>query len=799
MKTQIAAIFLLLTPGVFAGLYGGGSGTIDDPFQIWTVAHFTELGATPQDYDKAFILMDDLDLEGILYEAAPIAPDHDPDTWGLQGTKFNGRFDGNLHTIRNLSVTHMKADYIGLFGELDPDADVRNLMLENVILINRHGVGGITASSYGTIENCHVNGIIGSGYIAGGIVGYLDNGSVRYCTSRVMVVPKAGVPGQQAQCLGGLVGMAHFGTISDCWSIMTMMLQEQAHAVGGLVGDNREATIEHCWAQATVHNDKACHTGGLCGINAGTLRNCVAVDTDIQTTFNCIGGLAGSNESLITQCIAEGAIKGHGNCGGLIGHNRGYVIDSYTSVSVNAEGVSGGFVAGNHYGILRSYSLGAARCRTFKPGGFVGFNTGLVDRCFWDIETSGLLQSQGGEGLTTQRLKEMAAYQGWGDGVWVIEEKLGYPKLMWEQTPGFVIEDVPAVYGGGQGTPEDPFLIRTPEHLMRLGDYPQDLTKCYKLMNDLDMSGVDFDGIGFGFGFEGTFDGDGHTIGNLTMIGELDYTGLFCVVLKKGTVKNLHLVNFDITGKCKSGGLAGKNEGTIIHCTAQGRLTMPDDGRERCTYGGLIGYNYGQVTACRSDVDLLAAGSDVKSFGGLVGINMGVIRQSAAAGSITVTGKNACGFGGFVGRGGYDSKIYDCCSTVDISVSGLSCHCFGGFAGNQWYRTRIERSYCSGAMVVGEASILKNCGGFAGSNGHVQLGNANVIDCFWDSERSGRAESIGLNYTENAAPAGLTTQQLMDIATYAQASWSVDSEPNDHATWIVLPDSLPQLSCFVDE
>jgi len=315
-------------------------------------------------------------------------------------------------------------------------------------------------------------------------------------------------------------------------------------------------------------------------------------------------------------------------------------------------------------------------------------------------------------------------------------------------------------------------------------------------MNDLDVSDAAFDGVGFGFGFGGTFDGGGHTISNLTMNGMMDYTGLFCVVLKEGVVKNLHVVNFDITGKCKTGGLAGKNEGTITNCTVQGRLTMPDGDRERCTYGGLIGFNYGHVTGCKADVELAAAGPVTKSFGGLIGRNLGIVRQCCSAGSITVSGGEASYFGGFIGYCGFDAKVYDCFSTVDIAVRSKSCAAAGGFAGTQYFDAAIFRSFCSGAVNINPETESKNCGAFVGINGHHELGNAKIIDCFWNSDAGGLKEAFGINYSEKAEPQGLTIEQLCHIDTFAQTSWSIVSEPNESSVWNILPDSLPELSCL---
>ena len=796
---ELIAFFIILPCGVFAGGYGGGVGTPEDPYQIWTVEHLDELGVTTDDYDKAFILMADLDLGGIVYTAAPIAPDIDPIKWGPQGTSFRGTLDGNSHTIRNLTVQNEDCDNIALIGWIEGGSRIKNLMLENVSMLGRNCVGTITATNLGIISNCHSSGLIVGSYIVGGLVGFNDDGVIKKCSADCSFSYISQETRKMPNKLGGLVGHSQFGTITDSWAKCVMDVELSSINIGGLIGENRAATIEHCWAQPTIHAENSRRIGGLCGYNWGSIRNSITIESDIQTKGDYVGGLVGFNYSLISQCIAEGTIKGKDQCGGLIGYNKGYVIDSYSSVDVNSEKRSGGFSAGNHYGILRCYSLGAAQCRSFQPGGFVGRNTGYVDHCFWDIETSGVYRSDSADGMNSQQLKERSTYKCWGDDVWVIEENIGYPKLMWENTLGVVIQDGPAVYGGGSGTANDPFLIYTVEELTAIGKYPQDLSRCYKLMNDLDLSGIEFLGIGFGFGFEGVFDGNGCAIHNMSLNGDLNYTGLFCVILKKGTVKNLNVLDYHVSGYDYVGAVAGKNEGVINNCYTKGYISVLNKDPNPDCYGGLTGFNFGEIIHCQADVEFVVKFPNSFHLGGLVGLNRRVIRQSCSSGVMDITGEKSRWFGGLVGAGDYHSGIYDCHSSVNLTVNGKDCHEFGGFIGWQNHRTRIENSYYNGIINVHAALSPKHYGGFIGLNGSERFGGNGIIkNCFWDTERSGLNNGIGINYTEGAAAVGLTTEQLWDIKIYADASWSIDSEPNGNATWIALPGSSPELSYFVE-
>jgi hypothetical protein len=83
-----------ITAGIgFAGDYGMGNGTAEDPYQIWTAEELDSIGQHPEDFSKHFILMSDIDLSQ--YDGQDgrpafhiIAPDTDPREYSFQGTPF---------------------------------------------------------------------------------------------------------------------------------------------------------------------------------------------------------------------------------------------------------------------------------------------------------------------------------------------------------------------------------------------------------------------------------------------------------------------------------------------------------------------------------------------------------------------------------------------------------------------------------------------------------------------------------------------------------------------------------------
>ena len=113
--------------------------------------------------------------------------------------------------------------------------------------------------------------------------------------------------------------------------------------------------------------------------------------------------------------------------------------------------------------------------------------------------------------------------------------------------------------------------IRTPEDLRTIAQSAANLKLNYKLMNDIDFTGVKdwlplgvetlapSATVGDAFNFSGTFDGQGYTLSNITVVneGKAFTSALFTKLAAGATVKNLALENVNITGGNITGGLTG--------------------------------------------------------------------------------------------------------------------------------------------------------------------------------------------------------------------------------------------------
>jgi len=417
-----ADFFIFSLDAIAQCKYGGGSGTADDPYQIWTAEQMNSIGGNPSDWDKHFKLMADIDLSGFTGMDFNIIG-----YWRSYSDNrpFTGVFDGNNRTIRNFIYETTVKDYIGLLGYLGTSGEIESLRLEDVkINADSHFVGSLVGwNVFGTITNCHVTGSVMGYTHVGGLVGR-NFGIIKKCYSTATVLGEDDV--------GGLAGWNDFGTII------------KSHATGGVTGDNRVGglvgtnwgEIANCYAAAIIVGREEA-IGGLVGENElhGRITKCYSTSrVEGWSESEEVGGLAGENSGTITNCCVTGSVRGHWEVGGLVGHNDD---DSVVTHCYSAGGVVG----------------------DNDVGGLAGYNDGGADilASFWDTQATNQANGVGFDertgtvevfGRITARMIQQVTFSdaGWDfvgemengtENIWAICEGLDYPKLAWQ----FVIAD----------------------------------------------------------------------------------------------------------------------------------------------------------------------------------------------------------------------------------------------------------------------------------------------------------------------------------------------------------------------
>ncbi len=210
---------------------------------------------------------------------------------------FTGRFDGRGYKIRNMKINNSSQAKAGLFGTIEADAFLKNLVLENIDVSGGDYVGAIAGSCSGTITNCTVTGNVRStGRYCGGLFGSFEGHASQL---------KSSVSVNGDQYVGGFAGQVTGGEIIQC-SVKgnEVSIIGNNDCVGGLVGlvqSNRDLQVSESCADAKIYGTEK--VGGLVGwINAANslynldINNCYA-QGNIERCEEAAGGFVGALSS----------------------------------------------------------------------------------------------------------------------------------------------------------------------------------------------------------------------------------------------------------------------------------------------------------------------------------------------------------------------------------------------------------------------------------------------------------------------------------------------------------------------
>ena len=260
---------------------------------------------------KTFILGNDINM------------DYDGVTIGTKANPFNGTFDGQNHTIQNLTINDDTADYVGLFGFTN--GTIKNVTVNNPHIVGRSYVAAIVGCAYtGTVENCYVTGKIDikGNYMVGGITGhgYANIKNCRVIGDANRDYNYIGATYLQKDLegdnVGGIVGhKAENTTLSGCR--VENVTIEGTRKIGGIVGTTfQNNKISDCSVKnITVRtnateeyasqNSNSMALGGIIGLTAqnytgGTVANCAVEGVKFEvenelTTFVSAGAISGGH------------------------------------------------------------------------------------------------------------------------------------------------------------------------------------------------------------------------------------------------------------------------------------------------------------------------------------------------------------------------------------------------------------------------------------------------------------------------------------------------------------------------
>lgn len=756
------SVFVVLALGVMSGTAAAqsapdcsavtydGSGMSDDPYEVSNVDELQCI--EEQGLNAHYVQTDDIDASVTedWNDGDGFDPIGESPGFNEEDTEFNGTFDGNGHTITDLYIDRPDTARIGLFGLVESNATITNVGVENADFSGGNFAGGLVGENYGTVEESYATGDVTGDTNVGGLVGE-NYGSVEESHAT------ADVSGDRFR-VGGLVG-ENEGTVGDSYATGSVSGEDR---VGGLVGDNDEdATVTESYATGDVSGDEP-QVGGLVGTNSGGTVTESYATGDVSGGGNGVGGLLGSNGGIVENSYATGdASSDASEVGGLVGGNVGTVTESYATGDVTGDEDVGGLIG------------------DLAPGG-------EVEDSYWDTETTGQDESDGGTGLTTSEMTGSAAPDNMGgfdfEEVWTtVTNPDDYPELREIDTPDDDDDD-----GVDESTG-----VSTAEDLQEM---EEDLDGDYVLEDDIDGEDFDddFEPIGDSDNpFNGTFDGNGNTISNLTNDdeddpcpfegegGETTSATALSADSEEEEVRGVPVFcnldggasNVTIETEGGSFGLAGtiESDGEVSGVHVSGSA-----GR-----GAIAGVCRGAIVCSSSSATIVAEDGVA---GGLVGVAEGgaEIHKTQVTGDVNVEGDS--GFvGGLVGRLN-DSEVHNSSARGEVIQGGEAA---GGLIGSMQSGAEVSTSY-----AVGEPDGVNKQAGLVGNV--FEEGSTPLLrDSYWDTETTGQQEAVpGVDVdgiTVNNAE-GLATQEMQGASAVDNMSgldfevvWREVTEPeNDY-------------------
>ena len=245
--------------GLIGGITGNpalitGSGTENDPYQIGTadqLKRFRDIvngaGGQTQNRGAYAVLTADIDLNNEPW--TPIGPDRD--------SAYTGTFDGQGHTVKNLSVTG-NFNRAGLFGCVK-DGTIRKLTVAGSV-------------------SCTAN----QGW-CGGIAGYAERETIENCAS-LCKVSNTGIDAKVGGIVGYVPSSSSMTIIRDCYNIgnITGGIDNGGSYTGGICGFYLSGQIFNCYNVGEITGGNDIDKIAVYGYNKPT--NCYYLnDTDTDT------------------------------------------------------------------------------------------------------------------------------------------------------------------------------------------------------------------------------------------------------------------------------------------------------------------------------------------------------------------------------------------------------------------------------------------------------------------------------------------------------------------------------------
>ena len=327
-----------------------GKGTEAEPFVLKTADHLAWFrdyvnGGHPSACAKIADDVKEIDMSTVCHKADAQVAELSWTPIGNSGNKYQGTFDGNGKTIRNLYI-NATSDNTGFFGEAGEGGRIKNITFDNAkvkstgnyrtgVLAGNAGfcmigniktlangsvegkenVGGIAGQSWGNISNCENHAEVKGTGCEGGVVGFYESSdnSITSCANYGAVTGTG-------NDVGGMVGFIISGTIQNSANYGNIT---GANCVGNLIGNAFTFNLNNVLGTGNV---TATSDTGCAGLLVGNIK-------DSSSTASGILAYNGSAKLTINGAEQTGeAVKAIGN-GSLTypdGKNEADVVKAFT-------------------------------------------------------------------------------------------------------------------------------------------------------------------------------------------------------------------------------------------------------------------------------------------------------------------------------------------------------------------------------------------------------------------------------------------------------------------------------------
>lgn len=626
---------------------------------------------------------------------------------------FQGIFDGNGYTISGLYGQSANA-FVGLFGWNGIHSEIKNVKVVNSYFEATGALGSITGRCEGKIDTVYSDAYLKEhASLAGGIAGYKLTDNV--------------------------------STLTNCWFDGVLTLEgNNAKNSGGIVGRLIKGTLE---MDSCLFSGKIVITGEKRTANIGGFIGQIAAGTvNIQSSLN-------SGEFVVTEAEKMNAV---GRVFGQVTNTEDVNItidDSYFT----SEGYSATYFyycAGD-----KPTVKGCAELKRREDIlGYDGYRTTALDYGkYWTV----VVNEDGTPILKSfaKKVPSVAGLEKTFDKSWYSHDK-----------NSFVLKDAKDLYGflyisNSKNDFKGKTVVLANDIQLNAGSVAE-----WKDNKNVPGNAYNWGGVGKYTNFQGTFDGQGHTVSGLYAQSDTSYLGLFAHVGVEGNVQNVRLTNSYLEAT-KEGGAVGSIAGRLegkIHTVYSDAIIKTSTSLN----GGIVGYKLTK---------------DTKSS----------VTNSWYAGTMYMIGDDAKHSGGIVGRViNGEMELNSCLFTGTIVIEGATRSAnTGGLVGNINGTLILKSCLNNGVFEVTEAEKMNSTSRIVGQVSNVDTAKL-IIENTYATNKGDNGKIFYYNTGNKATIEGYAEiKEEVDILGY-QGYIATALDFDNYWTVVLNADGTPVLKSF---